>query len=168
MLTDAELERMLVTANSTSVRCLTDSEECLTVSDDIIALVAEVRRLRRGEFTREEFHELCHHLDKNPNCTRADFESGCAAYQLKLFGPNPVPADPVPHASHVWNKTVLNCCIKCEAFHGQPRSYFPCDNSLEGKLEYCCECAGEYPRSDLIDGHIFCPACRAAEQSPRA
>lgn len=30
-------------------------------------------------------------------------------------------------------------------------------------MESCCECGADYPRSDLIAGEIYCPACRAAE-----
>jgi hypothetical protein len=52
-------------------------------------LLAELRRLRCGELTPEEFQALCHHLDGRPGCTREAFEAGCAAYQEKLFGPKP-------------------------------------------------------------------------------
>jgi hypothetical protein len=48
--------------------------------------VAEIRRLKRGEFTPEEFQALCHHRDERPGCTRADFEAGCREYTAKLFG----------------------------------------------------------------------------------
>ncbi len=66
-----------------------------------------------------------------------------------------------PHPSHVWNNSVLNCCIRCEAFYGQPQALLACDPSkLDGRTEWCCECANEYPRSDLIAGEIYCPACR--------
>ncbi len=66
-----------------------------------------------------------------------------------------------PHPSHVWNESPLNCCIHCEAFHGMPASLLPCDPSkLAGRLEFCCSCAAEYPRSDLIAGEIYCPSCR--------
>ena len=46
-----------------------------------------VKRLVRGDFTPEEFQNLCHHRDYKPGCTRADFEVGCREYQDKLFGP---------------------------------------------------------------------------------
>lgn len=46
----------------------------------------EIARLKRGEFTPEEFQNLCHHRDESPGCTRADFEIGCREYQEKLFG----------------------------------------------------------------------------------
>lgn len=48
------------------------------------ALADEVERLRRGEFTPEEFQNLCHNTD-----TQAGFDAfadGCEAYQRKMFG----------------------------------------------------------------------------------
>jgi hypothetical protein len=69
------------------------------------------------------------------------------------------------HPSHEWCGGLLNQCVRCEAWHGKEASYFPCDPSkLAGKTEPCCECCEDYPRSDLIAGHIFCAACRAAEE----
>lgn len=49
-------------------------------------LEAEVARLKRGDFTPEEFQALCHHRDEKPGCTRAEFEVGCREYQERLFG----------------------------------------------------------------------------------
>lgn len=54
--------------------------------DELAALRAENERLRRGDFTPEEFQELCHNRDKNPRCTPAAFFDGCEDYQRKLFG----------------------------------------------------------------------------------
>lgn len=28
------------------------------------------------------------------------------------------------------------------------------------KMEYCCDCGAEYPRTELLDGHIYCSTCR--------
>lgn len=53
---------------------------------DIPALIAEIRRLKRGEFTADEFQSLCHHRDERPGCTAAEFKAGCEAYQARLFG----------------------------------------------------------------------------------
>jgi len=48
---------------------------------------AEIARLKDGDLTPEEFQNLCHRLDeKNPGCTREDFEEGCKIYQEHLFG----------------------------------------------------------------------------------
>lgn len=49
----------------------------------------EIERLKSGQFTLEEFHNLCH--DKFP-CSRDEFDQGCIEYQRKLFGPRPKPA----------------------------------------------------------------------------
>lgn len=45
---------------------------------------SEFKRLLDGDFTKEEFQNLCHNM--NPECTRKDFEQGCKDYQDKLFG----------------------------------------------------------------------------------
>lgn len=44
----------------------------------------EIDRLKRGDFTPDEFQNLCHNLPDT--CTREVFESGCKDYQAKLFG----------------------------------------------------------------------------------
>lgn len=48
-----------------------------------LALVEEVRRLRAGRFTEEEFQALCHQMSEDDFCR---FARGCAEYQAKLFG----------------------------------------------------------------------------------
>lgn len=62
----------------------------------IAAERAEVERLKRGEFTREEFQALCHHRDERPGCTAADFAAGCREYQAKLFGQTAPLPPPTP------------------------------------------------------------------------
>lgn len=54
---------------------------------DTILLVNEIMRLKRGEFTPEEFQEMCHNRHETPGCTSADFAAGCVQYQRQLFGP---------------------------------------------------------------------------------
>ena len=44
-------------------------------------LDAEIARLKRGDFTPEEFQALCHNRDEKPGCTRAEFAAGCMTYQ---------------------------------------------------------------------------------------
>lgn len=46
-------------------------------------LEAENARLRRGDFTPEEFQNLCH---KEPPLSFCDFAEGCHKYQRELFG----------------------------------------------------------------------------------
>ncbi len=46
-------------------------------------LFVEIKRLLAGDFTPEEFQNLCHKFNKNDKCA---FYDGCAAYQRKLFG----------------------------------------------------------------------------------
>lgn len=55
-------------------------------------LLAEIARLKRGDFTPEEFQNLCHHRDEKPGCTPLDFMRGCVDYTRKLFGAPPAPA----------------------------------------------------------------------------
>lgn len=50
----------------------------------LLECLVEISRLRRGEFTPEEFQSLCHSLPTG--CTREAFEKGCREYQDKLFG----------------------------------------------------------------------------------
>jgi hypothetical protein len=46
-------------------------------------LVRENNRLRAGEFTEEEFQNLCHNFTPDDECR---FKAGCEMYQRKLFG----------------------------------------------------------------------------------
>lgn len=48
------------------------------------SLANEAERLRRGEFTSEEFQNLCHNTDVQAGFNA--FADGCEAYQQKLFG----------------------------------------------------------------------------------
>ena len=52
-------------------------------------LIAEVQRLKRGDFSQEEFQNLCHNFDESEECR---FLDGCRDYQRKLFG-NKKPED---------------------------------------------------------------------------
>ncbi len=52
----------------------------------VLTLISEVRRLKRGEFSPDEFQSLCHHRDEKPGCTEIDFKNGCAEYWKRLFG----------------------------------------------------------------------------------
>lgn len=52
-------------------------------------LEKEIKRLKEGNFTPEEFQNLCHNLHEkclSDGLTRQAFEDGCKAYQDKLFG----------------------------------------------------------------------------------
>ena len=48
-------------------------------------LIEENHRLKSGNFTEEEFQNLCHNVSIQEG--RARFEEGCRDYQRKLFGP---------------------------------------------------------------------------------
>lgn len=50
-------------------------------SQTVLSLVAEVRRLKKGDFTPEEFQNLCHTKD-DTDCK--SFTHGCFAYWKKL------------------------------------------------------------------------------------
>jgi hypothetical protein len=54
--------------------------------DTLRSQAAEIERLKRGDFTPEEFQNLCHNRHADPMCTPEDFFAGCAEYQRKLFG----------------------------------------------------------------------------------
>ncbi len=52
-------------------------------------LLDEITRLKEGNFTPEEFHNLCH--NRKPPVTREEFAEGCRWYQEQLFGKEPMP-----------------------------------------------------------------------------
>jgi hypothetical protein len=53
------------------------------VAQMIEAQAKEVERLKRGDFTPEEFQNLCHNLSEDD---KEKFVEGCREYQKKLFG----------------------------------------------------------------------------------
>jgi hypothetical protein len=65
------------------IQSLPKSEEPIQLLRDA---ADEIARLTRGDFTPEEFQNLCHHRDEKPGCTPEDFSRGCVEYQKKLFG----------------------------------------------------------------------------------
>lgn len=50
-------------------------------------LEAENERLRRGDFTKDEIHAICHNLHGTVDAEA--FADGCAAEQVKLYGRSP-------------------------------------------------------------------------------
>jgi hypothetical protein len=59
------------------------------LEEEVASLRHENTRLKQGDFTEEEFQELCHNLPTPPTgsvtaCGR--FASGCLCYQVKLMG----------------------------------------------------------------------------------
>lgn len=53
------------------------------LKDERDALAAEVVRLKKGDFTEQEFQNLCHNFSADDV---ARFKQGCTEYQRKLFG----------------------------------------------------------------------------------
>ena len=53
-------------------------------SDALEWAVAEIERLRRGDFTEDEFQNLCHNFTTEDRCR---FTAECEKYRDKLFGP---------------------------------------------------------------------------------
>lgn len=50
---------------------------------------AEIARLKAGDFTPEEFQNLCHKFSEKD---KEAFCKGCEDYQTKLFGESPITA----------------------------------------------------------------------------
>lgn len=50
-------------------------------------LLAEINRLKEGDFTPEEMHNLCHN---KKSVSPKEFCDGCEAYQQQLFGRSPI------------------------------------------------------------------------------
>lgn len=46
----------------------------------------ENERLKLGDFTAEEFQNLCHNRHEKDGCTAKEFYDGCAEFQKSLFG----------------------------------------------------------------------------------
>jgi len=61
-----------------------DPTTCAELVRRLMSAEAEVVRLRRGEFTPQEFQDLCH--NKSVQDGFEAFADGCEAYQQKLFG----------------------------------------------------------------------------------
>lgn len=63
-------------------------EEMFQLTKELIkendALRLENQRLKEGNFTPEEFQNLCHNLGRD--CTLPVFDQGCKSYQESLFG----------------------------------------------------------------------------------
>jgi hypothetical protein len=55
--------------------------------EDIEFLKNEIERLKSGNFTEEEFQNLCHNLTTDD---AERFCNGCEEYQKKLFGYSPI------------------------------------------------------------------------------
>ena len=53
------------------------------VSESLVEARAEIDRLKLGDFTEEEFQNLCHRFSPDD---AARFKAGCEDYQRKLFG----------------------------------------------------------------------------------
>ncbi len=67
------------------------TEEIAELQSEVNRLKIEIARLKDGNFTPEEFQNLCHNLhlkgtDSTSNCRESDFRTGCLDYQDKLFG----------------------------------------------------------------------------------
>ncbi len=90
----AEIERLnklLAVSSSEVIAAVEKIANKITedVQGDNVRLLETVARLKRGDFTPDEFQNLCHHRDEKPGCTQADFDRGCREYQANLFGCGP-------------------------------------------------------------------------------
>lgn len=55
----------------------------VSLEEEISLLQGEITRLKEGDFTPEEFQNLCHN---NYPCSLKEFRQGCRDYQCWLFG----------------------------------------------------------------------------------
>lgn len=69
-----------------------------------------------------------------------------------------------PHPSHVFCRGPLVWCVHCEIGTDNQLAVLACANTNAGKAAACCECGSDYPRSELIDGHVLCAKCRASRE----
>ena len=68
---------------SDSGRQIGDCKHARTPEWCVYCLREEVERLKSGNFTEEEFQNLCHNMTTDDLCR---FRKGCEEYQRKLFG----------------------------------------------------------------------------------
>jgi hypothetical protein len=73
-LTQSQLDSIDRTADAFTGYC---------IQHDVRILLREIERLKRGDFTEEEFQNLCHNFSEADECR---FKRGCEEYQRKLFG----------------------------------------------------------------------------------
>lgn len=83
---DPVVEARRILASASRIHALDDRspDKDEDVSWLLEALADEVERLRRGEFTPEEFQNLCHNTDVQAGFDA--FADGCESYQQKMFG----------------------------------------------------------------------------------
>lgn len=67
-------------------RSLFTNKEVNRLLDRAEKAESEIRRLKNGEFTEEEFQNLCHNRSVQEGACR--FKQGCEEYTKKLFGRN--------------------------------------------------------------------------------
>ena len=66
-----------------------------SVLDFLVERDDEIKRLKSGKLTPEEFHELCHNLYLHGRpITEEEFDAGCKAEKFKLFHFDPAKAKP--------------------------------------------------------------------------
>jgi hypothetical protein len=58
------------------------------LAEEVVVQRAQVHALKEGNFTPQEFHNLCHNKEKSVSLD--DFCAGCEEYQVKLFGQSPI------------------------------------------------------------------------------
>lgn len=78
----------------------------------LVPLAEECERLREGKLTPDEFQNLCHNLQSNPDLTPEKFFDGCAVYQTMLFGrcERDQLAERVKELEHVCNTAYMTIC----------------------------------------------------------
>lgn len=83
---DLVLEARALLAKASRIHALNDSDPAADedVSWIVSAMADEIERLRRGDFTSDEFQNLCHNTKIQDGFEA--FADGCEAYQQKMFG----------------------------------------------------------------------------------
>lgn len=58
-------------------------DSIIVLEDKVAYLQSEIDRLKSGDFTEQEFQNLCHKFSEEDE---KRFKAGCLEYQNKLFG----------------------------------------------------------------------------------
>ena len=111
------------------VQFVEELKQAKELQKEVEALKAEVDRLKRGDFTPEEFQNLCHNKDEKNECA---FKNGCIEYWTKLGFSTALPNDMLVDYSPLEMELAKHYMLACDWCEGM--------GSVEGV--YCHFCNG--------------------------
>lgn len=95
-----EQDEEIAKLKAEKVQAILDRSSALMRIKELDKELDEIARLKRGDFTKEEFQNLCHNRHEKEGCTAQDFFNGCAEYQKSLFGTSERETKTPPQHNH--------------------------------------------------------------------